>query len=263
MEKNAAIKNTIITRSRSALCKESKTTNNIKEKKPNVKTMPVKKVKRIKQITEIDHFIYIDENNLSVEFCNKIIEKFNADERKIKGRVGSNFMENVSSSLAEKKKTMDLFITGKPEWKEIDEQLTKRLHISIDQYLKEHVYKMKKFYDMDEPIINSFMAGDIVDFGYQIQSYKKNEGFYHWHCDFVSNKLKTCQQVRLYTFIWYLNDVNDGGETEFLHGLIKPKAGKILIFPSTITYYHRGRMPISDDKYIITGWIGYKVSGYL
>jgi hypothetical protein len=36
---------------------------------------------------------------------------------------------------------------------------------------------------------------------------------------------------------------------------IKPKSGKLLIFPACWTYPHRGTMPISDDKYIITGWI--------
>jgi hypothetical protein len=62
--------------------------------------------------------------------------------------------------------------------------------------------------------------------------------------------------IRLLTFIWYLNDVTDGGETEFINGKIKPKTGKLLIFPSSWNYYHKGNMPLSNDKYIITGWIG-------
>jgi hypothetical protein len=36
---------------------------------------------------------------------------------------------------------------------------------------------------------------------------------------------------------------------------VKPEAGKLLFFPATWTYPHRGMMPISNDKYIITGWI--------
>ena len=35
---------------------------------------------------------------------------------------------------------------------------------------------------------------------------------------------------------------------------IKPKKGRLLIFPSTWTYIHGGNTPISNDKYIVTGW---------
>jgi hypothetical protein len=61
---------------------------------------------------------------------------------------------------------------------------------------------------------------------------------------------------RFITFIWYINDVNIGGETEFIDGTkILPKQGKLLMFPSSWTYTHRGNMPISSDKYIIVGWL--------
>ena len=63
--------------------------------------------------------------------------------------------------------------------------------------------------------------------------------------------------MRIITFLWYLNTVEEGGETEFFNGRIsiKPEKGKLLLFPSTWTYIHRGNMPISNDKYILTGWI--------
>jgi hypothetical protein len=51
-----------------------------------------------------------------------------------------------------------------------------------------------------------------------------------------------------------LNDVQDGGETIFMNCKIKPKKGRLLIFPSTWTYIHGGNIPISNDKYILTGW---------
>jgi hypothetical protein len=55
--------------------------------------------------------------------------------------------------------------------------------------------------------------------------------------------------------LWYLNTVNDGGETEILGDIIvKPEAGKLLLFPASWTFPHRGKMPISEDKYIVTGW---------
>jgi hypothetical protein len=54
----------------------------------------------------------------------------------------------------------------------------------------------------------------------------------------------------------YLNDVEEGGETEFLYqGLkIKPEKGTLVVWPSSYTHVHRGNPPYSNDKYIITGW---------
>ena len=61
---------------------------------------------------------------------------------------------------------------------------------------------------------------------------------------------------RYITFIWYLNDVSEGGETEMKGNIrIKPEAGKLLLFPSTWTYPHCSRPTISNDKYAIVGWI--------
>jgi len=64
---------------------------------------------------------------------------------------------------------------------------------------------------------------------------------------------------RIITFIWYLNNVEEGGETLFEDFKIKPMEGSLLFFPATWTYPHSGAMPTSNDKYIITGWIYNKV----
>lgn len=48
----------------------------------------------------------------------------------------------------------------------------------------------------------------------------------------------------------YLNDVEQGGETAFDEMTIKPKRGRLLIFPPTWTYPHAGLPTISNDKYI-------------
>ena len=57
---------------------------------------------------------------------------------------------------------------------------------------------------------------------------------------------------------WYLNDVEEGGETEFRNGLqIKPKAGTLLIFPPLWTYPHKANPAVSDSKYIATTYTHY------
>jgi hypothetical protein len=61
---------------------------------------------------------------------------------------------------------------------------------------------------------------------------------------------------RIITYLWYLNDVEEGGETVLEDNIfIKPTIGKLLLFPACWTYPHCGRIPISSNKYIITGWI--------
>jgi hypothetical protein len=59
---------------------------------------------------------------------------------------------------------------------------------------------------------------------------------------------------RYLVFLWYLNDVAIGGETEFpdLGLSVAPRAGRMLMFPPYWMYQHVARPPQSNDKYIIS-----------
>lgn len=61
---------------------------------------------------------------------------------------------------------------------------------------------------------------------------------------------------RMVTALAYLNDVEEGGETEFLYQSlrIKPKKGMGVIWPGGYTHLHRGNPPLKGVKYILTGW---------
>ena len=63
---------------------------------------------------------------------------------------------------------------------------------------------------------------------------------------------------RFLTFLWYLNDVNEGGETVFIDQKIKPKEGRLLVFPPLWMFPHRGSEPISNEKYILHTYLHYK-----
>jgi len=90
-------------------------------------------------------------------------------------------------------------------------------------------------------------------FDIKIQKTKPGQGYHTWHCE---NTEKT-NTNRICAFMMYLNDVDDGGETEFLYQKfrVKPKANRFLIWPAGYTHVHRGNPPLSNDKYIITGWV--------
>ena len=90
---------------------------------------------------------------------------------------------------------------------------------------------------------------------FQIQKYDKGVGGYPaWHID---KDYQPPFHNREYVYMFYLNDVEEGGETEFLYlnTKIKPVKGTLVFFPTNFPFVHRGNIPISDDKYIVTGWI--------
>jgi prolyl 4-hydroxylase len=62
---------------------------------------------------------------------------------------------------------------------------------------------------------------------------------------------------RYLVFLWYLNDVAEGGETEFCDlGLrVEARAGRLLMFPPYWMYQHAGLPPRSNDKYIISTYL--------
>jgi hypothetical protein len=63
--------------------------------------------------------------------------------------------------------------------------------------------------------------------------------------------------VRVLAYVWYLNDVVEGGETVFpaLGRRIAPRAGRLLMMPPMWMYAHAGEPPVSNDKYIVTSYL--------
>ena len=90
---------------------------------------------------------------------------------------------------------------------------------------------------------------------YSLRVYEKNDGYFKQHVD--QNAGGTA--LRIFAIIMYLNDVLEGGETEFPHYniKIKPEKGKVLIFPCNYLFPHQGNISISNDKYIATSFINY------
>jgi hypothetical protein len=62
---------------------------------------------------------------------------------------------------------------------------------------------------------------------------------------------------RYLVFLWYLNDVVDGGETRFpdLGVSVQPRTGRLLMFPPYWMYQHEAPPPRSGDKYILSTYL--------
>jgi len=87
----------------------------------------------------------------------------------------------------------------------------------------------------------------------KLQKTKPSEGYHTWHCEHGGIP----ESKRVLSYIVYLNDDFEAGETEFLYHQkrIKPKKGTCLLFPAAFTHPHRGNPPINGTKYIATGWV--------
>lgn len=89
----------------------------------------------------------------------------------------------------------------------------------------------------------------------KIQRTMPGEGYHVWHFENGSGHYGH----RLAFIIMYLNTIDEGGETEFIHQSmrVEPVVGRLIIAPSTFTHTHRGNPPLKKAKYIITTWLEY------
>ena len=195
------------------------------------------------KISYINNTILVIHNHLSKTLCKQIITKF--EEEKDEVPLGKSKGVTQSGYNPSVKLTTDFNITLNSKWKLLDNILSEKLTKVIKEYFE---YLQKNNFK-----INTIK---ITDTGYQIQKYDKKKGQYAWHHDFIIDKTgDKSVMFRAFTFLWYLNTVDEGGETSFYDFKVKPEAGKLIIFPASIMDIHKGEIPLSDDKYIITGWI--------
>ena len=155
----------------------------------------------------------------------------NTDEQ-FTGRIGQVAMQNLAI-----KRSTDLLISGRQQWKDIDQALFQSLACAMREFKATFPY----------------FSGSFKDMGYGMQRTRSDE-YYHWHIDGGSHDFSNRQLVA----IWYLNDVSGpGGETEFLvqQVHIKPEQGKLLLFPPFWTHEHRGVVLQKGVKYIATTWV--------
>lgn len=111
------------------------------------------------------------------------------------------------------------------------------------------VYKQKY------PVLDDHFAEWGIVERINIQHYKPNEGFLTWHSERTTKSVSD----RLLVFMTYLNDVTDGGQTEWMYqGLsIAPEKGLTVIWPADWMFTHRGVTSLTQPKTIVTGWFGF------
>jgi hypothetical protein len=196
------------------------------------------------------NYIYKNNNSISPELCEDIIKMFEEENNKYEGVTFGGLDKNI-------KDTTDFIIPKNNEkWNKINTFLDTEIKNNIKIYLDELNNKID-FQNKEQNTTleyKIFKNTSFTNSNYMIQRYLKGKGKYIYHNDFSINyENKTYRTI---TYLWYLNNVDEGGETVFFGDYkINPKAGTLIFFPATWCYPHTGKMPISSNKYIITGWL--------
>lgn len=232
-------------------------------------------------------FIQIYDNALERKICDRIIEMFNCSSQKQAGITGQGLdLEN--------KQSQDLAISLQPEWATINQVITQITLGYLVDYMRcySHLLTGVLSPKVRQPQSGKNIALKASDIGQlsdkaianliarlyylgvvNVQKYLKGiGGYYHYHSEIypslkkefkISNSSETLHRVLL--FMYYLNDVHQGGETEFYYQkrLIAPQVGRLVIAPAGFTHTHKGHIPLSNDKYILTSWVLFQPAEYL
>ena len=129
-----------------------------------------------------------------------------------------------------------------------EEHLKKVLELSLEEY----------YHEVANQYANHSGTWRLVEeIECKVQRTPPNGGFCQWHYEQGPDYF--CSR-RFGVWMLYLNDVNDGGKTDFPNQdlSVKPEAGKLVIWPAAFTHIHRSAPDLREWKYIVTGWFIYK-----
>lgn len=186
-------------------------------------------------------YIAIYDNAIPADVCDRMSTDFISHrESFLPGRTIGGVMPHIKCSVDIRTDNASL-----DWWHESLSQLDHEINSFLTGVIAHYVEKNEILHD----------AIYLMDSGYQLQRYFKNLGYYRPHVDSVP--WSPNDSNRVLAVIIYLNDVEVGGETEFVDWeiTVAAKKGRVLIFPSTWTFKHAGLVPLSDDKFIISTFI--------
>lgn len=194
----------------------------------------------MEKTVNITNFIGVYDNYITKEECNKAIKLFEDQDK---------FNKTVNRITAEKTSII---------YKQDQQLFTNKGNIDIWwEDLKSMLFNFDVAWKHYVNNVGADTAYDNQPFYFttlKIQKTLPTEGYHIWH---IEHGKGFENEPRAFVFSIYLNDVEEGGETEFLHfsKRVKPKTGRIVIWPAAFPYLHRGNPPLSGEKYLLTSWM--------
>lgn len=183
--------------------------------------------------SDLRHFVRTYDHGLDPALCQRMIESFHALSRfhKVNGRTVRAGLEDSA-------------------WTELN--VSRMSDAGFRAFFRQRIDRALDEYNRDVgltiPVPNSPVFADLI-----LKRYRPGQQEqFQLHFD-AANHLAH----RYLVLLWYLNDVEEGGETRFpqLDLAIRPKAGRLLIFPPYWMFQHEGAPPVSGDKFILSTYL--------
>jgi hypothetical protein len=193
--------------------------------------------------TSYDNFVGVYDGAFSIDFCDKLIEHFNWCQN------NNRTYARANHEIIKKDESCNL----NPTSNEINFSFPHIQHL-LQEFNTSFWDVCYKDYTNNYSDLNNYQNHTI--YTYKIQKTMPSGGYHLWHSEDGDKTFST----RIGVYILYLNDVAEGGETEFLYlsKRIAPKKGRLIIFPPNYPWAHRGNPPLSGEKYIMTGWTEFR-----
>lgn len=178
-------------------------------------------------------YIKVYDDALDATFCKNLIDKFEMLQDK-----------QVVTELEGVRHFTEINLARTPEMREEFQFMQKQAQQSIQQYVNDCGIEEGQWQQnsgFEEFRMKRYEANGKDEFSYHVDVQ-----------DYASAR-------RYLVFFWYLNTVEEGGETYF-HDIeqgVNPIEGRLLMFPPMWTYPHAGLMPKSGTKYIVGGYLHY------
>ena len=185
-------------------------------------------------MVELNDLIHIYENTLEQDVCDFLISLFDQTSDK-----HERYDNDGKPSFTQFNFTENRELT--PEISQVHNHIIKKIFEYRDQYYE---FVDKRVFP-EEHALEQF----------RIKKYNPGgEDRFSTHVDVVNYDTSR----RFLSFMWYLNDVEIGGQTIFKDLIVQPKKGTLIMFPPLWMYPHRGEPPVSGPKYIMSAYLHYK-----
>lgn len=201
-------------------------------------------------------FIKVIEHAISDELCDQFVTQFDSSKNILPGRTGGGID-------TDKKRSSDVSIITHPEFNVPYQALLPILGQHILRYFEEYFFALigpigltvkhpktgqpvklthDNFAEVGLPNLSNLMTYLFRLGNINAQKYEKQQGGYpYWHSEVYPQSKSTDALHRILLFMFYLNDVDEGGETEFYYQdvSIKPRKGTMVIAPAYFTHTHQ------------------------
>jgi hypothetical protein len=194
----------------------------------------------------MEKFVLEIPNFIPNDICESVVRRFENDGRKVEGSFSYPVGDQVLTRL---KNNTELTIASCTDWEDMNTLFLNYTLKAYNEYVKHLKDTFDGYGDPRYPIYErELFPTDMICTGFPIQRLGKGD-VYDWHHDGDVSKPYFIQ------IIFYLNTLqeNQGGCTEFIDGKkVRPEMGKVLMYPCSWTFPHKGGEILDGYKYICT-----------